>query len=1542
MNFPSIRIEGAILSADLLSRLESGDLSGQRPVDFGVETPAALKDDIVRAWTHAQAFHRAFREKLETLKPGATGTTETRNLFVIPLLALLGYGDLEFSKPETVGDKSFPISHRLPSRDWFAVHIIGARESLDKPPASGSGPRTRPHALVQEYLNLTEHLYALVTNGRLLRLLRDSTRLIKLSYVEFDLDRIFAEELFADFAVLYRLLHVSRLPKSRADAPQSLVERYHQDALDSGARIRDGLSVAVAEAMQELGSGFLARTPALQSAVADGSLAARDFHHGILRLIYRLLFLMVAEERGLLYPADADPRRRRIYHEHYSLARLRRLAERRALVEPTKPDLWRSLLSTFRLFEVEGAGAPLGLTALCGHLLAPTALGPLTTAELDNGTLLSALARLSLFRDPQTGQRTRVNYGALATEEFGSVYESLLELHPVILDGTPPRFAFKQAAGNERKTTGSYYTPSSLVECLLDSALDPVVEQRLAEAKRVVDSGQWVGMKSGHAENPILPGLARVAEGDGPRGGLLSPDTGLSEGGTVRSDLADSPRGELRSGQHGGGLGKELHEGIHPVPVESQRQPKGIGNPSHPESSRGNRAAVSASAAAAEDGRNRQDAGLPHWLTGETREQVAAALPANRYPLLASQALLSLRVCDPAVGSGHFLIAAGHRLARRLATLRSGDDEPSPDQLRHALREVISHCLYGVDVNPMSVELCKVTLWLEATEPGKPLSFLDHHIQCGNSLLGATPRVLADGLPDDAFKPIEGDDKTVCAEAKKRNKSERQQLALFHGTETAPRQHLGNLPAAMLAVGTMSDDTADALHAKEQRYAELIRSTGYLGSRFLADAWCAAFVWKKTRDLPYPITNDVLRKIERNPHDCAPWMREEIERLRDRYQFFHWHLAFPEVFPVPGISERPANEHAGWNGGFDVVLGNPPWEMVSAEEGESSDETMERLQFCYRSNEYEVLGGRRDLYKLFLISGGRLTSLRGQLGLIVPLGVFIEDDASDWRAAFFNQGSVIELRHFQNQSKSFFPQVHGSYRFCTVLFTPRNDLPHAFTTTASNPGEIQDQFHVQIERRDFDLVLGEDRSAIIFPARKYAEVHQRIRANLSALPQLKFRIVAEFHASTDKSILRKQRASETDWELLRNRNIHQFNHRFAEIEDWLPASEVASRLARKHLSADPWLDRSARLVFRDIARNDDERTLISCLVPPGCVSSYDTPMIVPEAQSQVLASTLAITVAAFNSFASDFFIRPFVDKHIKGYTLKRAPWPDFASEAVRGKLPIDLVPRILELSYTDWRFEPFARDCGWFGPPFVWDEARRFQLRCELDAAFLHLYGLSRADAAYILDTFPIVRRKDEAAHGTYRTRDTILALYDQFAECAAESRAFASAALALPPADPRAAHPPRLPEVPRTAFEGREYFETVLPLLLRMAPAGLDRARLFHAITLLTDATLRRTAARQELGDVGGQWAEAFTERYGWADAGEALLAEMQKGRIRGVDQLRLAPEAVVTASNPWLCLDAFIALRLALAAEPAAARQSESAQQPFVARIIQLAQAA
>ena len=191
MNYPSIRIEGAILSPDIVEKLE--DVPGQRSVDFGFDSSVKVKDEILRAWADAQDYWRIFQRKLDALKPDSPATTETRNLWVVPLLGLLGY-QLDYqSRGTELNDKNYPISHRVTNRGHTAFHIVGYRESagLDRKPEKTAATMSA-HGLVQEYLNLSDQLYGLVTNGRLLRLLRDSSRLVKLSYLEFDLDRIFS------------------------------------------------------------------------------------------------------------------------------------------------------------------------------------------------------------------------------------------------------------------------------------------------------------------------------------------------------------------------------------------------------------------------------------------------------------------------------------------------------------------------------------------------------------------------------------------------------------------------------------------------------------------------------------------------------------------------------------------------------------------------------------------------------------------------------------------------------------------------------------------------------------------------------------------------------------------------------------------------------------------------------------------------------------------------------------------------------------------------------------------------------------------------------------------------------------------------------------------------------------------------------------------------------------------------------------------------------------------------------------------------------
>jgi hypothetical protein len=675
-----------------------------------------------------------------------------------------------------IDGKSYPISHF-----WHhsPMHLVSYRVDLDRRTAGVAGAaRTSPHSLVQEFLNRSdEHLWGFVSNGLRLRLLRDNVSLTRQAYVEFDLEGMLEGEVYADFVLLWLLCHQSRV---EAEKPEECwLERWARTAQEQGTRALDRLRDGVEEAIKAFGRGFLAHAAnsQLREKLRSGALVKQDYYRQLLRLIYRLLFLFVAEDRDLLYDPKAEPEARERYTRYYSTARLRRLA---VVHRGTKhADLYRGLRLVMEKLGSDEGCPPLALPALGSFLWSETAIPDLVHCDISNRDFLDAIRALAFTLDNKVLRS--VDYKNLGSEELGSIYESLLELHPE-LNVDAATFNLTTAGGHERKTTGSYYTPASLIQCLLDSALDPV----LAEAAR-------------------------------------KPD--------------------------------------------------------------------------------------------------------------AEAAILALKVCDPACGSGHFLVAAAHRIARRLAAIRTGDEEPSPEATRTALRDVISRCIYGVDVNPMAVELCKVSLWMEALEPGKPLTFLEHHIQCGHSLLGTTPALLAQGIPDTAFMPIEGDDKTVTSALRKRNKAEREGQMTFAAIAESAVSY-GTLADGIASVESIDDSSITGVHDKEERYSRLAGSSEYRQARLVADAWCAAFVWKKTKDTPEPVTHDVFCRLLVEPEKVPAATRAEIARLAKQYHFFHWYLAFPDVFRIPTDDEDPENELAGWNGGFDVVVGNPPWERIKIQEKE--------------------------------------------------------------------------------------------------------------------------------------------------------------------------------------------------------------------------------------------------------------------------------------------------------------------------------------------------------------------------------------------------------------------------------------------------------------------------------------------------------------------------------------------------------------------------------------------------------------------------------
>ena len=1348
--FQFVRSVGWVLPPEILQRVAELDsrLPGLNPTDYGLAESERLGEAVTRSWTRLLDIHKAFADAIPDTDTSDTSAAPTLKLWLRHVFQELGYGTLTPTpQARMVDEAAYAISHQ-----WNKVplHLVGANVPLDRRTSGVTGAsRSAPHSLVQEYLNRTdEYLWAMVSNGRLLRLVRDNVSMTRPGFVEFDVDGMFKAQSFADFRLLWLVLHATRYAVPADGQPhQCIAEQWHVEGATTGTRVLGELSKGVREAIEALGRGFLAHpsNKVLRDALSSGELDKQEYYRQLLRLVYRLLFLFVSESRDLLLDPNASRKARETYRKFYSTARLQELAA--SLRGNRHPDLYETLKRVMK-----GLGGPtgfpeIGVIPLGGYLWAESSIGLLAQSALANQALLAAVRSLSFIVD-KNGRRP-VDYRNLGTEELGGVYEQLLELHPEINPTAPnldKRFVLEVSAGNERKTSGSHYTPDSLVQVCLDTALEPLLAERLA------------GKKGQEAE----------------------------------------------------------------------------------------------------------------------------------------KAILALKVVDTAVGSGHFLIGAAHRIAKRLAAVRTGDTEPSPEAYRAALRDVIRSCLYGVDLNPMAAELCRVALWLESMEPGKPLSFLDHHIKVGNSLLGATPALMAKGIPDEAFEAIEGDDKKLCTQYRKANKREREdaqnkQMGLF-----AQPIKLGNLPSVYATMAALPDDSLAAVEEKRRQYQDLVKSSDYLSGRLLGDAWCAAFVWKKTGEFDYPVTEEVFRALEENPRSQPAWMVEEIQRLARQYHFFHWHLEFPDVFRVPAENEKPDIEQMGWSGGFDCVLGNPVWERVKLQEQEFFatrapeiadaanaaarkkliaalpmanqplwDEWCAALResqgvshFLRTSDRYPLCGvGDINTYSVFAELNNQVRGQAGRAGYIVPAGIVTDDTTKAFFERVVSTEQLAAVYHFENE-EHVFAGVHNAFRFVILGIGPCKSADLVFfARQASQLGEVSRHFTLTPE--DFAVLNPNTRTCPTFRSVADAELNKRIYRRTGVLwderretgNRWHLSFMAMFHMANDSALFRTRAEMEKGgqalkgncWDgplgsllpLIEAKLVNQFDHRFATYEGATQANLNKGTLPRmdSRSHADPsilttpeyWIEAAQvrgrlpsgyegayLLGWRGITRSSDVRTVMSACVPTAACG--DTLLLMfPRAWP----SAAACLMATLNSFVLDYCARQKIGgASFKYYIMRQLPIPtpdaflNAAAWSPSEQLESSIRSRIAELAYTSWEIEGLGIDCGYAGPPFRWDEDRRFLLRAELDAAFFHLYlgtpdewqrdaspalkaklPTPRDAVDHIMETFPIVKRKDIEAHGTYRTKYKILSIYDEMAEAIRTGTPYQTR-LDPPPADPSCRHP--------------------------------------------------------------------------------------------------------------------------------------------------------
>ncbi|MFD2449046.1 Eco57I restriction-modification methylase domain-containing protein [Vogesella fluminis] len=1081
---------------------------------------------------------------------------------------VLCFGDLKAVGQITLDERLFPIGFvagegRVPV--VFAAHDQG----LDRPSTlHGDGTRRRsPFLLAQEYLNASEGvLWAVVSNGLKIRILRDNPSLTRPAYIEADLEAIFGEGLYPDFTALWLLAHASRFGKAGSESVDCPLERWRNTAQEDGIRARDRLRIGVTEALRALGTGFLAHSAntELRHRLEAGELTTQAYFEQLLRLVYRFIFLATIEDRELVFAPDASAEAKARYLTGYSLTRLRQLAARRRSYD-RHADLWQALTITFSSL---GKGQPaLGLPAL-GGLFTAGQCPDLDAAQLDNAALLSALFSLCFFRDGAA--LSRVNYRDMDSEELGSVYESLLELVPqVTLTAGARRFGFigdeeeGSTKGNARKLTGSYYTPDSLVQELIKSALEPVIERTLAE------------------------------------------------------------------------------------------------NPQEP-----------------------------------------------------VKALLSLSVCDPACGSGHFLLAAARRIAEEVARLNVADGNPLPADFRRALRDVVAHCIYGVDKNSMAVELARTALWLEAYTPERPLTFLDAHLRCGDALLGVLdPAILTTGIPDKAFNALSGDDKEVVKRLKKANRDALKAIA--KAQVPSGQFSLGlQTEADAAAFESLPDDTLEAVEAKRAAYATILARMADSHARLAADLFVATFVQPKTpENEPHVPTSQDLWLVQ-NGSSPRPGVADAAHRAAEAAQAFHWWQAFPQIQA---------------KGGFDVLLGNPPWERIKLQEEEffasrspliaeaphkaergrriallaegmllhSLYPEVEAAQglvppnaaehalyaefldakrgaeaaslFAHDAGRYPLTGvGDVNTYALFAETFAQLVSAQGRAGFIVPTGIATDDSTKAYFAALTQNSRLVSLYDIENRDR-LFPAVDSRMKFCLITL---GIAPEAeFVCFATQVTQLTDQRRrFRLVPEEFALVNPNTLTCPVFRSERDAELTKKLYRNSIVLKSREgsfelgrigwnITLRTMFHKSGDSALFVESEVSKEEMPhlpLFEGGLGHQFNCRYSEFRDGHEIESDYSQLADPgYFPLTEWSVqrsdfekkcesmrlselarcRSAFLGFRRVARNTDERTVIACIFP-----------WMPSTYGWILtfgvdAKQMAVLCGVYNSLVFDYLLR---------------------------------------------------------------------------------------------------------------------------------------------------------------------------------------------------------------------------------------------------------------------------------------------------------------
>lgn len=697
----------------------------------------------------------------------------------------------------------------------------------------------------------------------------------------------------------------------------------------------------------------------------------------------------------------------------------------------------------------------------------------------------------------------------------------------------------------------------------------------------------------------------------------------------------------------------------------------------------------------------------PRSLTEYLVRRSLSPLTADATP----DGILALRVLDPAMGSGAFLVAACRYLAHAYESslVRSGVVAPADisDTDRAGFRRSIAQrCLYGVDLNPMAVQLARLSLWLTTMSGDRPLTFFDHNLRTGNSLAGAS---IADirqrrsgGRSSTAPLPLLDDDCWTSS--------------------------VGQAVTSRTTLRDGLEDTIEQVRAKEALFAAIQAAGAPLGRwKAVADLWCAGWFDATARNVTRSTFAALIDDAGGRPSGLNQETIDTVLRagsvVAQRERFFHWELEFTDVFhgrdgePLP----RP---------GFDAILGNPPWEMLRGDAGEAADrerkaEDGSRLtRFARGSGIYRLQGGgHANLYQMFVERSLSLLRRDGRLGLVLPSGFATDHGCASLRRHLLDTTAIDSFVVVENR-EALFP-IHRAVRFLLLTLTRADFVPAAARTTVlplrcgirsaqefdQLPEGGEDPRAVRVPRRLLEQLSGEQLAIPELRTPVDASIASRIAFRFPVCGDEKgwnLKFGRELNASDDRAAFNR---SGIGLPVVEGKHIAAFAVDTSAVRDHAAPALVEQAIGRRPFD-------TPRLAYRDVASSTNRMTLIAAILPAGVITTHTLFCL----RNPPDESTQHFLVGMFNSFVANYMVRLRVTTHVTVAIVERLPIPMPPPASVEFKTLAACARRM-------------AADPG--------DDATL----ARLQGLAARLYEMDAGSFAHVLQTFPLVdARLREAA----------------------------------------------------------------------------------------------------------------------------------------------------------------------------------------------------